>query len=327
MAESEGLSAGFGSAQLQRLLLPGLVAAAGLHAYLPRFATRLGAPLELNGNAIFVVEVILYGFLISTAATPIIYIYEGFRAPWLTRPAKACNSAKLKRFLAELVELYTEKKEESERAERITSYLADFPYRKRDDGALIFEVERPTRLGNLIAAYELYPKRVYDIDGIFFWRHLNYLAPEAARKDVDGKSTWAESILLSSAAGAGVALVALVFLLARLVGHCAPAIAFLPSPLSVPAAWWTFAFGAASFGVFYRLSWPAYRDYRDSFRSMVDLAMPSFKEWIEKAPVAPPADLQRRATEVKNYLRELESSSATRIGAAPRRDDPGPPLD
>ena len=293
----------------------------GLHAYLPTRIVRLSAPLELNGTTIFLVEVILYGFVISSAATVLFHVYEGFRAPWVTRAVELRNAEKVQRLQAEIQGLFKRQQEGSERAQSIARYLTDFPYRKLDGGGFIFEAERPTRLGNLIAAYELYPENVYGVDGVYFWYHLNYLAPEAAKEDVDGKASWAESILLSSAAGAGVALAAAVFLIARVIGHFVPAIAFFPSPLTVRAACETLLFGAGAFGIFYYLSWPAYRDYRDSFRAMVDLAMPHFKEWLTHAQVPPPTDLQHRAAEVRRYLRELRIARAAPPGKDARRGD------
>jgi hypothetical protein len=70
-------------------------------------------------------------------------------------------------------------------------------------------------------------------------------------------------------------------------------------------AWVSFAFGGAAFLIFYRLSWSAYRALRDSFRTMVDLAMPKFHEWIDHAPTARPAGLANRAATVAEYLGTL----------------------
>jgi hypothetical protein len=307
MAEGSGLStsAGFSSAQLRRLFLPGLIAAVGLHAYRPIAITAtLSKPLSLNENVMFLVEVIFYGFLISSAAKPIFYLYEGFRAPWLTLPAKRWNSRKLTRLQYELQELFAHNAQNSERAERIQSFLSDFPY-KMVNGNYVFEAERTTRLGNLIASYELYPKRVHGVDGIYFWNHLTFLAPKESRDDVNEKSSWAESILLSSAAGALVAIVATTILFLSMLGGWYRTLAWSLAPESMWVACWTFLFGATTFGVFYRLSWPAYRDYRDAFRAMVDLAMPEFSEWISKAPVAFPAELSSDAAKVEDYLRTL----------------------
>ncbi len=298
-------SEGFSASQLRRAFLPGLIAAIGLHAYLPAtVATSLGRPFELNANVIFLIEVVLYGFLITSSATPIFYLYEGFSAAWLTRPARVWHEWKVARCQATLKHLYDHNAQESERARQIRSYLTDFPV-KADDGGYTYEVERPTRIGNLIATFELYPERVYGVDGVYFWYHLTFLAPKESRDDVDEKTSSAESILLSSGAGAGVALIALSEIAGRALGRAFPVLALFPSLVSLRVAWESFALGAGAFMIFYRLSWSAYRALRDSFRTMVDLAMPTFQEWIEQAPTALPVDLAKKAETVTEYMSTL----------------------
>lgn len=308
MSETSGLSAtsALSSSQLRRAFLPGLIAAVGLHAYLPAtIATRIGRPLGLNANVIFLIELTLYGFLITSGTTPIIYAYEGFRVTWLTRLAKAWHVRKADRYQTRLQELHKQGAAESERAQRLRGYLADFPIKAEPRRNYSYEVERPTRVGNLIASYELYPERVYGVDGVYFWYHLTFLAPKESRDDVDEKITAAESVLLSSAAGGAVALAALLVLLGRALGSWFPAIARFPAPVSLAVAWETLGFGAIAFVVFYRLSWPAYRAVRDSFRTMVDLAMPAFRQWLDDAPTQQPSDLVKKADIVAEYLSTL----------------------
>ncbi len=201
-------------------------------------------------------------------------------------------------------ELYNQGKQKSPEVERIQSYLADFPYRA-DGDTYIFEAERPTRLGNLIASYELYPKNIYGIDTIFFWNHLIFLASEESRAEVDEKSSIAESILLSSAAGAGIAIVAFLVLLFNVIrGRCLEHVWLIPAE-SAKLAFQIALFGIAAFVIFYRLSLPAYREYRDSFRAMVDLSIPEFSKWVSEAPIAPPIKLKENAANVEDYIRTL----------------------
>lgn len=306
MAETGGLSSvGFSGAQLRRLLMPGLIAAIGLHAYQPlAIVTDFTKSLSVDQNVLFLIEVTLFGFLLSSASKLIFYVYEGFRLPWLTWPSKFYITRKLERLQDRLGELYKEGKQGNKEAEGIESYLSDFPYSSHGTD-FSFEAERPTRLGNIIASYELYPENVYGVDAVFFWNHLTFLAPKEVRDDVDDKSTLAESVLLSSGAGATVAIVAaLVFL------YNAIKTSYLKGTLSLPPegktlALHTFLFGAACAIVLYRLSFPAFRAYRDSFRAMVDLAMPEFKVWLGKAPVTTPTGLREEAEKVALYLRTL----------------------
>jgi hypothetical protein len=306
VAESAGLSsAGFSGAQLKRLLLPGLIASIGLHAYRPlAIVSDFTKPLEIDQNVLFFIEVILFGFLLSSSSRTIFYIYEGFRLPWITWPAKLWTARKVLRRQSRLEDLFEKGMQGSAEAERIQSYLADFPYRA--DGAdFVYEAERPTRIGNIIASYELYPENVYGIDAVFYWNHLTFLAPKELREDLDDKSSLAESVLLSSGAGAVIAIVSFLVLLYKTLKFSYLKGNFFLPPEGKTLALHTFLFGVVAFLVFYRLSFPAYREYRDSFRAMIDLAIPEFETWLSKAPVAPPAELKEDARKVEEYLRTL----------------------
>lgn len=47
----------------------------------------------------------------------------------------------------------------------------------------------PTRIGNVIRAFELYPYRRYGIDSTFFWPRLTALLPGAYREQIEGAET------------------------------------------------------------------------------------------------------------------------------------------
>jgi hypothetical protein len=314
-------SQGFDAGQIRRLFLGGLVAAAGLHPYIANVEAGLMRLYGLQGGVLLLIEVICFGLLLTSALRPIFFVYEGFRLRWLTWPARKWNEWRVSQAWTKLHRLFgTGTREQlSSRAQRkvdkIWSFLVDFPL-SRDPGSDALEA---TRLGNIIASYELYPESRYGVEAVAFWFHLVFLAPEAGRKDFEQKEAYAESILLASAAGAGVTFVAAVVKIGLWLGAMWPALALLRSPVEGQVIFWTFSFGIASFITFYWLSWQAHRDLGDSFRALVDLTMPKFNEWTAQATIPPPASLEQRAKMIAEYLTSLNlDDDSAAAGSAPR---------
>lgn len=306
------IAEGFGASQLRRFFLPGLIAAIGLHLHFPaKLLHNLEGPYAITSTVLFFIEVVLFGFLLTSAAVPIFHLYEGFLLPWLTKPARIWNERRVSSLQGKLYDLYSDgplddiSSAKRQKIVMIEAFLSDFPIREQGE-SYIYEVERPTRLGNIIATYELYASRRYGVDGVFFWFHLVHLAPEVSRDDFQENSVFAESILLASAAGALVALVASLVMIGLAVGSMFPSIAVFEAPASVPTTWTSMMFGLAVFSICYRLSWPAHRAAGKSFCALVDLAMPAFQDWVSKAPVPPPNALKKRAKDIKGYLEILD---------------------
>jgi len=331
-----GLSAaeGFGASQLRRFFLPGLISAIGLHTHFPaKLLHNLEGSYGITSTVLFLVEVVLFGFVITSAIVPIFHLFEGFLLPWLTKPAEIWNRWRVFNLQTELHELYGSKSLDdmsaTERAKlvAIESILSDFPT-KHQDGSYTYEVERPTRLGNIIATYELYAKRRYGVDGIFFWFHLVHLAPEVSREDFKENAVFAESVLLASAAGALVALVAGSIMVGLVVGNLFPWLVVFEISANKAATWASMIFGLVAFVIFYRLSWAAHRAAGKSFCALVDLAMPAFQDWATKALVPPPEALKKRAKEIKTYLEildvEPESEQSKSVEKSP---NPAPQAD
>jgi hypothetical protein len=306
---------GLGSSQFRRFFLPGIIAAVGLHAYIPSYLSEyLKTQHAVTQPILLGVEVLLFGLLLSSAAVPIFYLYEGFLLSWLTVPARLWNERRVKKQQEKLEIIYQERDasalspREIEGASSIEAFLSDFPTVPGDNETYVYKVERPTRLGNIIASYELYPETRYAIDGIFFWSHFLCLAPEVSRDDYKEKSAFAESLLLSSAAGALVAVAASTTLIAFALGSWLPDNMALNSPLELSTAWGLLAFGLTAFGVFYRLSWSAHRSAGRSFRGLVDLAMPAFREWLGKVETPPSPKFISEVGRVYTYLEVLSTS-------------------
>lgn len=330
--ETRGMAAlnateGLGVGQWRRILLPGFVASVGLHPFLSLALLQdLGELYGATSTALFAIEVVLLGLLITASIEPIFRIYEGFLLPWLTLPARLWNEHRVTNSQQRLQKLYGSDPKRWEFAAKdarvieIEEFLDDFPVRE-EGGTYVYEVERTTRLGNIIATYELYPGRRYGVDGVFYWFHLAHLAPEASREDFQENATSAESIVLASAAGGLVALVAGSVLLGYGLGGLCPSLVLVEAPVSQASAWASLAFGLASCLIFYRMSWAAHRAVGRAFRALVDLAMPEFQAWVDKSPIPPPKTLERRAARMKKYLETLDPNGE-QVGQGEETEEP-----
>jgi hypothetical protein len=176
-------------------------------------------------TTLIIAEIILLGLGISSATQWIYYVYEGFRLEWLTALAGRLNRARVSRAQQRTVEIQGDRDFDdlspSEKAEVTTIYeeLGDFPVVRRHDGFMEYCAERPTRLGNIIATYELYADSRYGIDGTSFWHHFLNLASDATRRDFAETYSFAESLVLASFAGALVATLHLFVLIGFAIGR------------------------------------------------------------------------------------------------------------
>jgi hypothetical protein len=304
-----------GGARFRRLALPGLVLALGIHPYLMSLlGSWLTRTYAVSGPVLFVIEVALFGMLISSAVTPIYYLYEGFSQKWLTLYAKRLNhrrveseSARWRSLTATRDDLAEEnEKDPSPEKERqlraieeqlslVTGFLQDFPRLQTPAGPQ-YVAERPTLLGNVIASYELYAHTRYEIDGHTLWFHLLNLGPDSGRSSFEEKIDFAEGMVLASASGMVVALVGVVALGVGLtVGDSnVTALGVVEMVL-----------GMGLFFLFYALAIPAHREAGTALRAQVDLAMPNLRKWLSEVEVpADPGDVDR-IDAIVHYLRFL----------------------
>lgn len=189
--------------------------------------------------------------------------------------------------------------------------LSDFPVEPAN-GKGRYVIERPTRLGNIIAGYELYPQTRYGVDSLAFWYHLLILAPESARKAYEEKVAFAEGMVLTSATGALVAAVALCSLLGRVIGKMSGhALINLPLPASIDAI--GCLGGIAAWFVFYKLSLPAHRQVRSVFQALTDLTMSRLTRYIKSFDITQArSGISEKSEAVKDYLELLYAKNMLR---------------
>lgn len=300
------------SRSFRRVVLPGIVLTIGFHPLLSGLLRRHAAIYGLTeGVVVIVAEVMFWGLIVSSAVNWVYYIYEGYRLRWITEVARPFNSRRLKSTESKLSELYltydTWSDDEREMASAFYEELRDYPLKVQQNGDVVHYVYRATRLGNIIATYEMYPETRYGVDGVFYWFHFLQWAPTSAKADFDELYDFAESLVLTSFAGAAVALVHLIacagFLYAHSTGD-APIV--LPVRGSESLA--LLLLGVAFCVLFYYLALPAHREAGKVFKALVDASLSNVTDFIDKTRTSIDSDRSSRAERAHWYLSDLRSS-------------------
>jgi hypothetical protein len=219
----------FGIKLVFRLVIPGFFLCLGL---LP----LLNIVLDLIGWAsrfeyAFVVLLIFAGWLITISDMQIYMLFEG-RRYW--RPARLQNFFQ-RREQVRLEKLIENAKSADELISREAYFdLRNFPMNEAND----YVAKYPSRLGNLLTAFELYSKRTYGMDSIFYWSRIWLKIDKDTREEIDGSQALADSSTYSSFSLYFSAAAWLSYALLRVIGHFA--IRIFPS-LGVQLSSWVAA--------------------------------------------------------------------------------------
>jgi hypothetical protein len=301
----------FASDVFRQVLLPGIVLSIGVHPLISRVFTPVVRELYGIGPTTLIVgEIIVFGLVISSAIQFIYYIYEGFQFEWLTLPAGVFNRWRLAQQKQRVRDIQGDRDfddlSESEQLQvtRIYDYLYSFPLVQQTDGSYDYSAERPTKLGNIIALYELYAETRYRIDGVDFWHHFLILAPDGSRKSFEEKYAFAESTVLASFAGALVATIHVFVLIVFAIGRLFGSIAFAPLATRPEESFWLMVFGAGIWLLFYAASIPAHREAGAVLRAIIDSVFPKFVEWAGTMQFSDKAI--SNIDKLHNYLKHLD---------------------
>jgi hypothetical protein len=246
-----------------------------VHPLLVPYLRDLRQVFDVESGIVVAAEIIVIGLIFSSASRPIYWIYEGFRWKWLTKLAGRWNERCVMVWQREMINIYNGRsaqelnQAEHDRVETLNENLSDFPIKKTDDTYSWF-VERPTRLGNIISTYELYPSLEYGIDGRTYWHHLLNLAGDSTRKEFDEQQNFARSLVLTSFAGACVSVIGWFLLFGLLLGELRPSLALIAVTLGTRGASVLGCVGLLIWAGFYWLSLPAHRDASEMFQAIVD---------------------------------------------------------
>ena len=174
----------FGVGFFYRVILPGILVVALLAPMRPSgVLTWTGVTDLADTTAIVFLIIFAVGLVLSSARHIAYYAAEGFYwAPW-TALLRRRLQRKLRRKHVELTALAQKRSDAKKLSEKealrelhLYQFLADFHVSTKS-GRPSYVIERPTRIGNVIAAYELYAQDRYGFDGVFWWFHVRFSAP------------------------------------------------------------------------------------------------------------------------------------------------------
>jgi hypothetical protein len=265
----------FGIKLVFRLVIPGFFLCLGL---LP----LLNITLEMIGwtsrfEYALITLVIFAGWLITISDMKIYMLFEGRRYWWPARLAaffRSREQARIDRLIAS-----------TRSADELISSEAYFDLRNVPmNDANDYVAKYPSRLGNLLTAFELYSKRTYGIDSIFYWPRIWLKIDKDTREEIDGSQALADSTTYSSFSLYFSAAVWLSYALLRIIGHFAirkfPSLAvelssWVPSidrslPHKLAAVLVSVVFLAAGFMV-YRTSLYLHGQFGELYKSIFDL--------------------------------------------------------
>jgi hypothetical protein len=176
-----------------RLLLPGFVLALGMMPIVQIILEKLR--VEASMDLTVSVTTLFFGWLFVVLDMPLYMIFEGRRywPAWLWRVFVEREQRRLRRLEAD-IQRY--RATDRNRYVEASVELRYFPINKEDR----FEAAFPTRLGNLLAAYEGYSLRVYGMDSVFYWYRIWLVLDDDLRQEIDGQQALADSTLYSAAA-------------------------------------------------------------------------------------------------------------------------------
>ena len=176
-----------------RLFLPGFIVSLGIFPILQTMLELLR--LTITSEFAFFLSVVIIGWIFVISDMPIYMAFEG-RRYW---PKLLRNYFKhLEEIRLERLKKRIQKFKESD----VTKYLeASVELRRfpmEEDGK--YYVQSPTRIGNLIAAYESYPKRTYGMDSVFYWYRIWLTLDKDLREEIDNQQALADSTIYVIAA-------------------------------------------------------------------------------------------------------------------------------
>lgn len=273
----------FGLPLFFRVVVPGAVAAVLSLPLLVRVLPQLGFRSDDLTVAI-VGFALLVGFAIDTHDDEIYKVYEGLR--WWPRRLRIWRTSHWESHVARL-HARDDKEKIKKKVDAITrgaiaSELNDFPETSEGKN----EATRPTRLGNILAAYEEYPYRRYGMNATIFWPRLWAVVPKDLREATDREwavaDAWIHSAVSFIVVGLTYILAGALSLIAARFGVT---VIFESDDVRAVAIFGGFLLLAASY-IPYHWSLPGQRKNGDAFRSTFDMyrndlkiVLPSAEEW------------------------------------------------
>ena len=181
----------FGTKLVFRLIFPGVVLAAGVAPLIHTLIDSVGIAAKFVH--LFPIEVIFWGWVVVLLDMQIYMAFEG-RRYWPQRLWKYFFQREQRRLRA--IESRRKKHRDGDRRKYLeaSTELSRFPMDENGEFTTTF----PTRLGNLIAAYESYPQQRYGLDAAFFWFRIFVKLEKDLREELDSQQALVDSALYLS---------------------------------------------------------------------------------------------------------------------------------
>jgi hypothetical protein len=220
-----------------RLVLPGLLLAATMAPWVHWAMHAVGIGIKLQYA--LPVEAIAWGFAVVMSDMPIYMLFEGRR--YWPGPLYRCLRARENKRRLALIAIMNREGPDTRRGLEAGVEHSKFPF--DEDGESY--VEHPTRLGNLIESYEVYPEVKYGLDAVFYWYRLWLMLDKDTRTELDNAQSMVDCAVY----------VAFVLGLSGLIFFMDASL----EALSGIAHWldWPWLQGLATFRLPYVPSWPA----------------------------------------------------------------------
>jgi hypothetical protein len=255
-----------------RLVFPGVILAAAAVPLVHWVVHASEIPIKFE--YLYPVEVIGWGWIIVVCDMHIYMLFEGRRywPTFLREWMLAREGKRLKRIQDEIQDNAPRPQDDPNRTWRYLEAsvrLLTFPRNK--DGKPF--VQNPTRLGNVIVAYEHYSYANYGIDAVFYWYRLWVLLDKDLREELDNAQALVDSTVYVSFVFCVSGVLMFIYAGLGAMAYCdALASAAISLPY-VPKPSILVAFGVACFviaRVIYCLSLHAHAQYGETFKAVFD---------------------------------------------------------
>lgn len=258
----------FGLPFFYRVVLPGvLLGAAGL-PLISGALTLIG--ISITGTeaqaALTAAVAVVIGFSLSVLNVPIYLFYAGRRGwpRWIERRLTAGWMRRVQSLQEQAVRA---KGRDTEAYNELWYEIRQYPM--ESDGTYI--ATRPTKMGNILASYEKYPKQRYGMDSVFYWYRLWLKLDKDTREEVDRLWASTDGLLYLAAGALGLGVVYLAVAGSAALGAASGIPWFtMTSTGQWLHALWGLLLVLASY-VPYRLSLSGHVQNGEAFKSLFDL--------------------------------------------------------
>lgn len=254
-----------------RLLIPGFFITLGFTPILFAVLDRYG-PSNKHEIA-FAIATIIVGWMVIILDMPIYMLFEGrrFWPRFLLTRFLDCEKDRLRDIKGDITKF---EKADQQKYLEASVELRGFPRNNDGEYRAIF----PTRLGNLITAFETYPDLRYGMDGVFYWYRIWIKLDKDLREEIDSQQALADSTVYTSFALIVDGLLCLLYAIISWFG--------ISTFIHLPNLWISASLSLVCFVaayLVYRIAMFAYGQFGELFKSVFDIYRTRIKDEVSDA--------------------------------------------